>query len=298
MKKENKLHSPIIFIGMGRSGSSIIYEAFANHFQLAFFSQYCTKGPLLPHFTFIHRFFSNYRKKEQWEKQTKLSKLRPNPKEAYNIWERLCGEKFRNSFLRNLKPTEKERNNILRYISSLLFYQHKNRFVMKITGPPRIEYLSGVFDTPVFIEIIRDPRAVVYSLLNVEFRKKKGLQTPNWHDSLSEEDVKEWESYDKNPIALAALEWRSVYRQTKEELLKIKPYYKLIKYEEFVKDPQKIIVDILGFAGLSEEKRVVNYVNRMNYKNVNYKYFEGFSEQEIKMIEDICKKELEERNYI
>lgn len=296
--RTNSIIKPIFLIGMGRSGSSIIYDVFSQHSDLAFFSQYCTKLIHFPQLTFAHRFFKTYRQKGQWQKQKTLEKIVPSPKEAYDNWEYLCGKKFRSSFLRDIKANPQEKEKTIRYINTLLKWQGKSRFVTKLTGPPRITFINSIFDNAVFIDIVRDPRATVNSLLNVGFRKKKGLAKMAWEGSLVGDDLKIWESYGKSPVAILALEWRAVYKQTKEEVKNLGPSnYKRVRYEDFVEAPRTILGEIYGFSNLSYTKHVDDFISKTYLKNTNFKYKETLTKTEINIIEEICKNEIEELRY-
>ncbi|MFC1785872.1 sulfotransferase [Candidatus Neomarinimicrobiota bacterium] len=292
-----KVIKPIFFIGMGSSGSSIIFDTFMQHRGLAFFSQYCSKKYVKsPQLTALHRFFCNYRPKNA-HNLSYLKKLTPTSRESYKLWKYLCGNKFPNSFLRNIKATHEEKTKTKNYISKLLFYQGKNRFATKLTGPPRIEFLTSIFEDIVFIDIIRDPRAVVNSLLNVDFRKIKSLTTPYWDDSLADKDEIEWNKFDRSAISLAALEWRSVYRLTKLELNKVEPNYMRIKYEDFIDSPQNTLKTILKFVGLDYTYDADKFIKKTNFFSTNHKFRDNLSVTDINTINSICEKEIDELGY-
>ena len=294
----NSIFKPVFFIGMGRSGSSIIYEAFAQHPELAFFSQYCTRFVKYPQLTFLHRFFKNYRIKEQWQKTNTINKIIPNPKEAYNIWEYLCGYKFRSDFMKDIKATLDEKKNTISYINKLIHWQGKKRFVSKITGPPRIEYLSSILKDAIFIDVLRDPRATIYSTLCVNFRKKRGFNKPYWTNTLDMEDLKIWERYNKSEISLLALEWKAVYKQTLKEKKCINSnQYLQVKYENFIDNPIRSITSMYDNLDLELHKNVIQFLSKSNYKNTNYKYLENLTENEVVTINEICKEEIDQLGY-
>lgn len=159
---------------MGRSGATIIFEAFSCHEYLGWLSNYSNRFSALPQVAFVHRLFFGARgQKKQWQKVSLANKLLPKPQEAYSVWKHLLGSKFRFTFLRNVKPTASEIDATHNYIRKLLISEGKLRFCAKFTGPPRIWFLNKLFPDAFFIDVIRDPRAVVASLLSVDFWKER-----------------------------------------------------------------------------------------------------------------------------
>lgn len=283
---------------MGRSGTTIIFEAFANHEKLGYLSNYTNKFFRFPQIGLIHRFFGKQGQKLQGQKVFFLNKTYPRTNEAYPTWEYLCGKKFRYSFLKNIGPTDGEIKKTRDYFKKILIYQGKKRFTTKLTGPPRMKFLAYIFPDAIFVDIIRDPRAVVASLLNVEFWKLKGLYNHHWRDSLNKEHIKIWEESGRSPVTLAALEWHSAYEQTLIERQDVNPKYLQIKYEEFVENPKRTMDKIYKFVGLKLSNRVNNYMNMIKYKNMNYKYHEILTKKDVQIIENICQKQINKLYYI
>lgn len=199
--------------------------------------------------------------------------------------------------MRNTLPTNKEKVNITEYINNIMKYQRKSNFATKLTGPPRISFLSNIFQDGYFINIIRDPRAVVASLLNVGFRKRKGFDNPFWQSTFTNDLYKEWEQYNKSPVSLLALEWRTIYEQTKLEVEKYNCKILNIRYEDYIDEACKILKKVMDFVGLNYCNKVFKFANRTNYKNMNYKYKERLSDDQIAIVEDICRNEMNELGY-
>jgi len=282
---------------MGRSGTTIIFEAFVSHPDLGYLSNYTNKFFRFPRLGLIHRAFLTHGQKKQGQKVAILNKIYPKPAEAYQTWEYLLGKKFRDTFLKDISPIVNEINRVKHYVGKLFIWQNKKRFATKLTGPPRIMFLSKIFSDAIFIDIVRDPRAVIASLINVDFMKRKGLDKPYWKDSLTENHKKILDKYNKSPIALAALEWCSVCEQTAIEKRTSGPRYLKIKYEDFIENPNKILNKIYSFVNLRLFWKSTEYINKIQYKNMNYKYLNRLTKQEIKIIEDICYEQMIELGY-
>ena len=187
------IDKPIFFIGMPRSGTTIVQEAFSAHENLGWLSNYSGRFPGFPALTAVHRIFGNLRgQRNQGQRLAWFNRILPRPVETYEVWRRLFGEKFLYSFLVGVKPSAEEVEAARRYIAKLLAAQKKARFCAKFTGPPRIEFLSEAFPEAYFIDIIRDPRAVVASLMVDKddfWEKKGGREKPFWDGALDQEEL-------------------------------------------------------------------------------------------------------------
>lgn len=291
---------PIIFIGEGRSGTTVIFEIFVLHEEIAFLTNYTEKF-FFPQFGLIN-VISRYGREDQYKEDNFFIKKLPRPSEAYNTWEKLCGKKFRDSFLKDVKPTSNEKNNVNNYIDKIIKYQMKNRFATKLTGPPRITYLYNINHNTYFINIIRDPRPVVASKLNVDFRKNKGLTKPYWKNTFNKHHFELYLKYHKDPVAIASLEWLSIYEQTIKESEKCNKDILNIKYEDFVENPYNTLKKIIVHTDLTYsniyDNRIKAYISKNNLKNLNHKYKERLSKKQINIIEEICEIPMRKLGYL
>ena len=136
------------------------------------------------------------------------------------------------------------------------------------------------------------------SVLNVEFRIRKGFNCPAWIDTLDENDNEEWMSYHKSPLSLIALECRAVYKQTQYELNKVKPNYLCVKYEDYIDSPRKAIADVLDSINVTMDNKITDYLSKQYYENKNYKYMDKFTKEEINIIEKVCSEQMENFGYV
>jgi len=205
----NPMDEPIFFIGMPRSGTSIIQEAFCRHESLGWLSNYTAHFPSLPRLTAVHRLFGSLQgQRNQGQMLTFYNKLLPRPSESYPVWERIFGRKFLYTCMEGVTPTPGETDRARSYVARLLGAQGRARLCAKLTGPPRIEFLSGIFEGAFFVDIIRDPRAVVASLMvdKDQFWKKSGEESPFWDCRYDRADRALWEQSGRMPAVLAALQ--------------------------------------------------------------------------------------------
>jgi omega-hydroxy-beta-dihydromenaquinone-9 sulfotransferase len=286
--------NPIFFIGEGRSGTTVMFEAFVKHQDIAYLSNYTEKF-FSPKIGLVHRVVKKTRREDQYDKDSVLLKYLPKPIEAYDTWAKLCGDKFVNTFLKGVVASKQEKNDVSKYIDDIVKYQKKNHFATKLTGPPRIGYLSSIYAGAKFINIIRDPRAVVASLLNVGFWKQKG-DKPFWEDAFTQEQYAIYKEYGQSEVALAALEWCAVYDQT--ELERIDKNIIDVSNESFMKNPVGEMRRIFNLVGLEPCQNSLSYIEANDYVDMNDKYKDRLSLEEINVVEQICLRQMKAHGYL
>lgn len=291
-----RIEKPVFMLGMPRSGTTIIFEAFSCHEDLGWLSNYSQRFPTLPQITSIHRIFRGARgEKRQWQKVSFANKLLPKPAESYAVWEYLLGRDFSFGFLRKDRPTPSRIRKTHQYLRKVLRSEAKTRFCAKLTGPPRIRFLSQIFTDAYFIDVVRDPRAVIASLMSVDFwKEKRGIHDPFWNGSFDDDHdaLVLWEGSQRSPVVLAALLWRAVCEATAQEKQDVGIAYYRLRYEQFIDDPLGAVNDILSFCGLRESEKVNAYVGSRQYKNMNYKFWQKLSAGHIQQIERIAGKQM------
>ncbi len=279
---------PIFFVGMPRSGTTVMFESFACHPELGWFTNHLDKLPSFTPISALARLGSlspMFRTAMQpttghrpWSER-----LRVGPSEGYRIWEALCGKKFVYSFLLDQTADPAERDRVRAYVARVLRYQGRRRFAGKLTGPARIEYLASIFERPNFVHVVRDGRAVVRSLLRVSFWKNTyRMLEPAWRGALSESDREEWHRHEKSPLVLAALQWRAVVLRAREERDRIRPaVYCEIRYEDFLADPIASVEHIDEVVGMSPSPAQREYLaGRMKVVRSDRPQRDGFEPEE------------------
>jgi hypothetical protein len=296
--------SPLFLIGMPRSGTSVIFQALSAHPDLAWFSNLHGRWPRWLSSAALARTADlglAFRRAKPRSDQAfrRLEQLKVGPDEAYRVFERCCGPKFTLGFLLDTEPTEAEAACLRRTVDRVARLQGKPRFSTKITGPGRIGFLTGAFPEARFLHVIRDPRAVVRSLLRVGFwRDTYRLREPAWEGGLDEAELAEWDRYDRSPVALAAVEWCAVLRTARAEAEARAPRYHEIRYEDFVADSAAVLDEIIDFAGLSPSDRPERYLQeRFPLRDMNLQWRQGLAADEIETVTSITRFRLAELGY-
>ena len=197
------LEKPIIIIGSGRSGTTIISEIIYQHEQLAWHSNYQEIIVFTPLINLLRKLQDNklwrlkkfYKyvgvsKNTRQKGQSRLDLLFFNPIERYNFWEYITGKRidFSRGFLLNERATEEEKQRIRTFLAKQVKYQGRQRLIMKFTGPARLEYLTSIFPDAVIVNVLRAPVPTVRSWLEVGFWQRMGINKLWWLGAYTPEE--------------------------------------------------------------------------------------------------------------
>ncbi len=294
---------PIFFIGVPRSGTTIMFEVFSAHEALGWFSNWFNGFPGVPAISFLSRLANldvmrGYKRPKHRKRFFHAYQL--FPAESYAIWERYGRKAFSLDYLLNVEAHNVEKQRLYQLIAKTLAYHGKKRFANKSTGPSRITYLNSAFDNAHFIHIIRDGRAVVNSLINVGFWKENNsLTQPFWNNGLPNAYVQEWKNHQSSPLALAAVQWKNIIEIAREDSKVLQENrYLEIKYEDFLTSPYDTINRINDFCKLPYSEAQQQYlIKKVNVRNMNDKYLEAFNHEELPMLNNIMEALLLDLHY-
>ena len=275
-------------------GTSLTFASFAAHGDLGWFSQYMDRAPWLPGSAALTRlaFAAPAARKDvarHGARRSLVERLQIAPSEAYNLWERLCGEEFADAYLLAVTASEGQRRRVRGRVRRTLLLQGKPRFCAKLTGPGRIGFLTSIFPEARFVHVIRDPRAVVDSLLRVRFWRETGRYTqPAWRGGLTDADLAAWHRYD-TPEALAAVQWGAVLRTTRAEAATLRPgAYRELHYEDFVTDPVRRLRELFEFADLADDPNAHEFVaKRLRVRDLSQGWRERLPAERVGEIEQL-----------
>ncbi len=284
VRYEELLEKPIIIFGSGRSGTTIISEIIFQHEDLAWHSNYQELFPSSTSINYLRRLFDNrlFRLVRFWSfvgvsKNTRqkwssfLNLIKFNPIERYDFWEHITGPRidFSRGFLLNETATPEERLRIRKHLAKQVKYQGRKRLIMKFTGPARLEYLSSIFPDAVFVSITREPVATIRSWLQVGFWQTKGINRLWWVGAYSPEEEAEAEKLKDDPALITAFQYKKLMETTEMERLKLGVPLLETRYEDFVKNPDAFIKNILRFVKLPDSRYVERYLHEMVVSNRN-----------------------------
>ena len=275
----HRLRSPIFIIGCGRSGTTIVYDLLCEHPDLAWFSNYAERWPAVPQLAALSR----VRRFERVRRSG--SRFVPSPQEGHRIWDR-CGprgEAARNRPLTEADADAREKERVRRLVNEHARYQGKPRFINKNTrNSRRIRYLDAIFPDALFVHVLRDPRAVVASLLAVSW----WADLPLWW--CGNRTARELSANGSAAETVAAQHWiESVERLLSDRAVIPDDRYLEIRYEHFVEDPEAELGRMMSFAQLQPSNRVLDGLSRRGVENRNQKYRTQLGAPELSAVERI-----------
>ena len=174
----------------------------------------------------------------------------------------------------------------------------RNRLLIKITGWPRIGYLKQIFPDSKFIHIVRDGRAMVNSMMNVNWWWGwRGPQNWRW-GALSEEQYKIWAKFNYSFVALAGIELVKLMEATEKAKKNIDSSdFIEIKYEELCSDRLKIFKNVLSFSELKWLDKFEKKLNSFVLKSANDKWQKDFTENQINILNSVLSQYQSHYNY-
>jgi len=167
----------------------------------------------------------------------------------------------------------------------------KPRFINKRTAnTQRLDCLIHMFHDAYFIHIIRDGRAVVNSLLRVNWWSNTPLW---WRSNLT---PSHWQRNGNAPEKLCALHWKHNVEEIRRFKSRLSNRYIEIRYENFVNDPRGTIRSLINYCQLNPS---INYISSLPEAllNMNNKWKENLSSKQKKIISETVGDYLQKLNY-
>ena len=285
---------PIIIVGAGRTGTTLFHRMLSEHPHLAW-----VPGRICATFPERLELSRLFMKGLDYPLVGELLKRRIKPGESYTFWEHHCkgfSAPYRDLVAADV--TDKTRSHLPRTIAKMLTGK-RNRMLLKITGWPRIGFLSEVFEDARFIHVMRDGRAVANSMLNAYFwRGWKGPQDWGWGE-LSPAQEEEWNEHGQSFVVLAAIQWKILMdAMEKAKSTVSNGRFVEIKYEDLCSDPVGQFQKVIQYCELewtdSFERQIRNYKPR----NTNDKFRRDLTAKQQSDLEEVLSDYLMRYSYL
>jgi omega-hydroxy-beta-dihydromenaquinone-9 sulfotransferase len=219
--------------------------------------------------------------------------------ECYDYWNSLFpgfAEPYRDLFASDVTPRTKSR---VRAAMNTLLTEKRNRLLVKITGWPRIGFLSEILPDARFLHILRDGRAVANSNLEVDFWN--GWAGPDlWRfGKLTDDERRLWESTGESFVALAGIEWNKLMDAMEHARNLVgEDRFLEVKYEELCDDTlgkSRLIADFFELEWTPEFERVVR---NSEFKNQNAKWRKNLTTDQQRVLDHVVYDRVRKYGYL
>lgn len=289
---------PVFIVGAGRSGSTAFHHAFARH----------------PHVSWVSKILDVMPKAEKLNSAllkgldspvlgAALSRglIEPGhlkPSEAYAYWERIApgfSEPFRDLLATDL--TERTKSNLQSAVDRLTVDERPTPLI-KITGWPRIGYLLAAFPDAKFIHIVRDGRAVVNSIMQIDFWEGwRG--TKGWRGlDMTPAQAQRWDASGQSFVTLGAMELSDMF----DAMVAATPLvpegrFLELRYEDLCDDPTGSFDAVCDFSELEYTDGFNQSVIDFGFRNTNDKWRRDLTELQQRQLEAELAPHLTRWNY-
>lgn len=289
---------PIFIVGAGRSGSTAFHHCLARH----------------PHVSWVSKILDVLPKAEKLNGAllkgldtpligAALSRgmIEPGhlkPSEAYAYWERIApgfSEPFRDLVETDL--TERTKSNLQAAVERLTIDGRPTPLI-KITGWPRIGYLQAAFPDAKFIHIVRDGRAVVNSIMQIDFWEGwRG--TKGWRGlDMTPAQAERWDASGQSFVTLGAMELADMFdAMVAATPLVSENRFLELRYEDLCDDPTGAFDAVCDFSDLEYTPGFNRSVIDFGFRNTNDKWRRDLTDLQQRQLEAELAPHLTRWNY-
>ncbi|MEZ8143306.1 hypothetical protein A1OO_09690 [Enterovibrio norvegicus FF-33] len=255
------LNKPLIFVGPPRSGVTFISDLIFHHRDLCWLDKNFEKHPRSD---WQHRLFHHA---SGWRNHAAQSssllgslakEFSPVPSEAISFWDESTRDDidFDRGFLRGKHATPMEITTIKDVLAKRLILSQKAQLGLRFTGPARLCFLHSIFPDAKFVNIVRDPASTVHSMISTEEWEYLGRHLLWWRGAYSLQELAQYDMLRDHAVAGTAFQLNKLMQTTKQEVQELDLDLITINYEDFVKQPQDAVSQILSHAGLPASKTI------------------------------------------
>jgi hypothetical protein len=262
----------LFIVGAPRSGTSLLYKLLCLHPEAAWISNWSRRAPALSALAMLNRLAPRFpaRRRTVWfggdaanayvygKRRALWERVFPMPVEGEPVY-RHCGI---GQSPAALDPSQVAR--LRRAFAGLRRWGGGTVLISKrIANNQRIPLLAAAFPEARFVHLMRDGRAVAYSLSRVDW----------WEDGVVwwyGDTPRRWREQGGDPWELAARHWVRELTSIDEGLAAVAPDRRFeLRYEELVRAPIPVLKEVAEFAGLPDAPRWTAELSRLRYPNKN-----------------------------
>ena len=251
---------PILIVGAPGSGTTLLYQILSSHRDLAYMTHNIFRAGLLRYGRLL-----GYSRKAQLILQNLIHRDPAStlPHEADGFWMNYMG--YYNYMTEN-DYTEEMSAFFRKKIVTVQNLWRRPRFVNKnLQNSFRVRLLNSIFPDAKFIHIIRDGRAVAFSILN---KKVDGATSPillvGFKDILGDKYQPE-----RSELYNYGLAWTEYVTKAREASAVAQGRYYEVRYENLVREPYEELRTIIDFCELewyNKFEEQIPHTQNMNEK--------------------------------
>ncbi len=255
----NRGKSRVAFLlGAGRSGTTLLYKILSAHNNVAYLSNYQKRFPNWPSLASLQRLLNQFPeyKRKSWfskdggaysDKRRKwLHSSVPIPTEAESVYASCHIPRVPAADYRLTPESAECLQNKFERIRKMS--RCEVLLTKRTANNRRVPILKQIFPDAKYIHLVRDGRAVAYSLLRVAWWDDHTLF---WADKTPKQMVAEG----FNPLELAARNWIEEIQSLEQGITSIPSNQLLeVRYNELLEDPNGQLQRILDFMEITAQK--------------------------------------------
>jgi Sulfotransferase family len=290
----------LLIVGAPRSGTSLLYKLLCLHPEAAWISNWSRRAPALPVLAGLNRLAPHFpahrravwfgsdsanayvygRRRALWER------VFPMPVEGEPVY-RHCG------IGQSLAADSAQIARLRRTFASLRRWGGGTVLISKrIANNQRIPLLAAAFPEARFVHMMRDGRAVAYSLTRVDW----------WDDGLIwwyGDTPRRWREQGGDPWELAARHWVRELTSIEEGLAAVPADRRFeLRYEDLVRAPISELQRLARFADLPDDPGWTAELGRLRYPNKNEVWTERLAPDVRARVESIQREQLRRLGHV
>ena len=238
---------PVIIVGTGRCGSTLLHRLLARHSDLGWLSTFNEVLPARPSVSTFSRLYGL-----PLPERVKHAKAFPKPFEAYRFWEHYLPGFSRRDRPQTEADVPSDLEPVRHATSRVLTFQGRKRLLVKVTGWSRIAYFDRIYPDAVFVSLRRDPRSVVSSWIKagwLDVTSAPGTDGWQWGE-VDPGLYNVWRELGGGPALSAALKVRLDLDDIARNMELFPERCHELWYEDLIRCPEATLRGVCEFLGL------------------------------------------------
>jgi omega-hydroxy-beta-dihydromenaquinone-9 sulfotransferase len=268
----------VFLVGPARSGTSLLYKALCLHPDVTYISNWVRRFPALPELAVLDRLADSApaaARRAVWfggggnayvygAGRPLFARLFPMPVEGEPVF-RHCDITDAPGGVDDTRTPDLYR---LRRTFARITRAGGGHVLLnkRIANNVRIPLLREAFPEARFVQLVRDGRAVAYSLSRVDW----------WLDSLAwwyAGTPRQWAERGGEPWEMCARNWVEELRAIEHGLGHVPPDRRYdLRYEDFIEWPRQTLLDVAEFCGLSPNRSWLRELDMLRFPNRNERW--------------------------